>query len=339
MSRGTLRLAFVGDIMIGRWVAETLRREGPAYPWGDIVPVLAQADLRLGNLECALTAHTSEWRDGGRKAFYFRADPAAVASLKIAGFDFVSLANNHAGDFGIPGLLETVETLDAAGIAHAGAGINLREATMPARLTVTGWRVSIVAFADYPASWAATPTSPGINHTRVSHDPAVLARVESAIAEARKDADVVVFTIHWGPNMAVRAPSHFRLFARWVIDAGADIFWGHSAHVAQGIETWHGRPILYDTGDFVDDYAIDPYLRNDLSAIFLVDVRRPGRARVSVVPILIENMRTNLALGTDRDWLLDRVAGLSSELGTSPLRTRRRLHVDIAAAGALSGVH
>ena len=85
--------------------------------------------------------------------------------------------------------------------------------------------------------------------------------------------------------MRSRPTSEFRVFARRVIEAGADVFWGHSAHIVQGVEVWRGKPILYDTGDFVDDYAVDPNLRNDLSGLFL-RVRPPGFQRIDIVPVI-----------------------------------------------------
>jgi poly-gamma-glutamate capsule biosynthesis protein CapA/YwtB (metallophosphatase superfamily) len=261
-----LRLALAGDVMLGRNVAEAIAARGFGSPWGDVLPLIRGADLFLINLECALTRSAERWRDGSFKTFYFRAGPEVVETLRLARVDFACLANNHAADFGMEGLLETVRVLDEAGIAHTGAGEDEKAARAPALLAAGGFRIGVTAFADHPEQWAAGPGRPGINYIPVSTEARVLRRVEAAIAAARKDADFVVFTIHWGPNMRNRASSDFRDFARAVLSAGADLFWGHSAHVVQGIEFWGGKVILYDTGDFVDDYAVDGELRNDLSA-------------------------------------------------------------------------
>lgn len=232
------------------------------------------------------------------------------------------------------GLLDTVSTLEVAGIAHAGAGHDVDAACRAALLIPQGWRVAVVAFADYPPEWAATPTLAGINYVPVPPDAPTWSRVNEAISAARVDADLVVFSIHWGPNMSVRPSPAFRRFARSVIDAGTDIFWGHSAHVPHGVEVWNGKPILYDTGDFIDDYAIDPLLRNDLSAIFLVEVRPTGITRVSAVPVVIDNMRVDLAEGSERDWMLDRIACASRELGSAPVQSARRVFFTIPSARA-----
>ena len=323
-----LTMALTGDVMLGRGVNETIRARGFEYPWGDVLPTLRQADLRLINLECALTSQTREWHDGGYKAFYFRADPGVVATLDAAGIDFVSLANNHAGDFGTEGLAETLVVLDRAGIAHGGAGPNLAAARAPARFEKNGLRVAVVSFADYPSTWAADETTPGINYTPVSLDTPVVRSVDDAIAEARRDADVLVFSIHWGPNMRARPTEAFRAFARHVVDAGADIFWGHSAHVVQGIEAWHGKLILYDTGDFIDDYMVDPDLRNDLSGIFLVGCCESKVEDVRLVPTLITDNQARLATGDERQWFLQRVAALSRELGTRVVTDHGVLRVE-----------
>jgi poly-gamma-glutamate capsule biosynthesis protein CapA/YwtB (metallophosphatase superfamily) len=147
--------------MLGRLVQESLVRGDYARPWGDLLPVLRAADLCLVNLECALTVRTERWSDASYKPFYFRADPAAVATLKAGRVDFVSLANNDIGDLGTEGLRDTLAALNGADIALAGAGVDRWSAREPALLTVGGIRVSVVAGADYSAEWAATPNGAG----------------------------------------------------------------------------------------------------------------------------------------------------------------------------------
>ncbi len=328
----SLTLALTGDVMLGRGVSETIAHHGVAYPWGNVLPLLRRADLRLINLECALTAETRRWQYDPLKPFYFRAEPAAVDVLRAAGVDFACLANNHAADFGMAGLRETVDVLDRAAIAHAGAGANLDAAWAPARLVAGGCRVAVVACADYPSAWAATATRPGIAFVQVSTAEADFAPVERALARATAWADLVVFTIHWGPNMRLRPSDAFRDFARRVVEAGADLFWGHSAHVAQGIELRQGRPVIYDSGDFVDDYAVDPELRNDLSALYLVRARPHAVDRVELVPIRIRRCQANLAEPPDRGWFTRHMRQLCGEMGTRVAVGPAGLSIDVAAA-------
>jgi poly-gamma-glutamate synthesis protein (capsule biosynthesis protein) len=325
-------IALAGDVMLGRLVNDAMAEHGWPHPWGNVTPLLWQADAFLINLECAITARVVRWHDGHYKPFHFRADPGAIESLRMARVDCASIANNHILDFGPEGLLDTIHALDAAGIAHAGAGRDEQAARAPALVTTRhGVRIAVVAFADYPASWAATADSPGLNFMPVSVEPAALARITEAIAEARSLADLVVFSIHWGPNMRSHATPEFRAFARRVIGAGADLFWGHSAHVAQGIELFQGRPILYDTGDFVDDYAVNAALRNDLSALFLLEVAPPHVERIHLVPVHVGHMQVNLATGGDRRWIANRLVRLCEEMGTEVTDVGGGLTIDVHA--------
>jgi poly-gamma-glutamate capsule biosynthesis protein CapA/YwtB (metallophosphatase superfamily) len=310
-------IAITGDVMLGRLVNQSVAARGFAAPWGNLLPELTRADLVLINLECALTSSTHRWRNGAGKVFYFRADPSVINTLLAARVAFVSLANNHIADFGIEGLLETIEVLDAAGIAHAGAGSTIDAARAPARLSAGPLRISVVAAADYPEAWAAGSAVPGINYIPISTKPAVVDEIGRQLTAARAGADYVIFSIHWGPNMRARPTVAFREFACRVIDLGADLFWGHSAHVVQGVEFYRGKPILYDTGDFVDDYMVDDDLRNDLSGLFLLRVTLPEAMSLDVLPVFIEDMRVNLAVGTERDWFVWRFSALCDEMGSA----------------------
>jgi poly-gamma-glutamate synthesis protein (capsule biosynthesis protein) len=122
-----------------------------------------------------------------------------------------------------------------------------------------------------------------------------------------------------------------------MIEAGVDLFWGHSAHVVQGIEFHQGKPILYDTGDFVDDYAVDPDLRNDLSALFLAGVGPRQVWELELVPVRIGEMQVNIARGRDRAWFLDRLDALCAEFGTALTPAGDGLRVRVAPAMTLEG--
>ncbi len=314
-------LALAGDVMLGRLVDQAIARKGFAYPWGDLLPVLHRVQLFCINLECALTAVTERWTDGSYKPFYFRADPAAVETLVQGRVAFAALANNHIGDFGAAGLMETVRVLDAAGIAHAGAGANLAAARAPAVIAAGGVRVAIVAFADHPAAWAATASQPGLNYTPISLAEHDLAPVATAVAAARELAPMVICSLHWGPNMRLRPDPGFRTFAHRLVESGVDIVWGHSAHVVQGVEVYQDRLILYDTGDLVDDYAVDRRLRNDLSGLFLVHLAPPRIRELTVIPVQIARCQVRLAEGPAEELFVERFGRLCGELGT---RVERR---------------
>jgi len=140
----------------------------------------------------------------------------------------------------------------------------------------------------------------------------------------------VVFSNHWGPNMVRRPPEAFRRFARAVVDLGVDVYYGHSAHVFQGVEIYRGKPILYDTGDFIDDYAVDPDLRNDRSFLFRVSVEGGDLKRLELFPVVLPYARVELARGVEREAILDLMQTLSAEMGTTFERREDRLVIEPA---------
>jgi poly-gamma-glutamate capsule biosynthesis protein CapA/YwtB (metallophosphatase superfamily) len=318
-------LALTGDVMLGRGVNEALRATPPERLWGDTLPLLRSADLRVVNLECALTRHERPWLRT-EKVFHFRADPSAVKVLEAAGIDACSLANNHTLDFEEEGLLDTLEHLRAAGIRYAGAGRDQEEAARPVLLLGAEERVALLAFTDNEPSFAAGTAHPGTNHLPVSLEPDVLDRVEAAIAGAREaGAGTVVFSNHWGPNMVERPSNLFRRFAHAVVDRGADVYYGHSAHIFQGVEIYRDKPILYDTGDFIDDYAVDERLRNDRSFLFKVSLEEGGLRRLELFPVRLHYARVELAVGAEREAIFDRMELLSREIGAAFDRREDRL--------------
>lgn len=311
---GTLTVGLGGGVMLGRGVARAADVYGVDHPLGAVAPLWASADLMLVNLECALTERRIRREDGSGEGCYLRAEPRHVEVLRRARIDAVSVANNHAGDYGTVGLLDTVRTLASAGIAYAGAGVDLDAAETPARLTRQGFRVSLLAFADHPAVWAAGPSTAGIRF--LSIDAAGLARARSAIDAERRHADFVVLSMHWGKNLQVRPEPRIRDFARALVDAGADIVWGHGSGLVQGIEWVAGRPVLYDTGHLVDDYTVDPQVRNDIGGVFLVHARRGVIDGVEIIPTRTQGMRAHPAQGVERDRALKRMNALCGELGS-----------------------
>lgn len=331
MEEPRITLAITGDVMLGRLMDDVLQRMGPRYPWGNTLPLLRRADLTLVNLECVIATSGSPW-DLWPKAFHFRAGPIALEALRQASVDFASLANNHVLDYGEEALLEMLDRLDSAGIAHAGAGRNLVEAARPAFLQAGELRVAILAFTDNEPGWAATEDRPGINYLPANTEPESLDRVRGEIATARHDADLVVVSNHWGPNMRLRPTERFRRLAHAVIEAGADLYIGHSAHVLQGVEVYRGKLIIYDAGDFVDDYSVDPELHNDWSALFRCTAQRSGVVYAELIPTLIAGFQVNPAYGSAFDAIAARLQELSGELGTGLTVRGGALVVDLIGA-------
>lgn len=328
-----LTLAFTGDVMLGRLVNERLKDMQPEQVWGDVLPHLTQADLRIINLECVLTTHLQPWSRTW-KMFHFRADPEAVRVLQAARIDACTLANNHILDYEEQGLRDTLRVLDAGGIRHAGAGESAEEAAVPAMIEArlpeeagaVPCRVALLSFTDNEPDFAATAEHPGTNYLEVSLQKETLARIADSIAQARaQGADLVVFSNHWGANFVERPSPEFRSFARRVIELGADIYHGHSAHICQGIEIYQGKPILYDTGNFIDDYAVHRQLRNDRSCLFKLMFEHGKLCRIELLPVSLSVAHVALARGEEFDAICAHMEMLCAEFGTKLMRRDERL--------------
>ena len=310
-------IALLGDVMLGRGVRDALRTAEPSAVWGSVLPVLQAADAVVANLECAITRHRGPWRRTS-KVFHFRADPVAIDVLAAARVRCVNLANNHSLDFEVEGLLETLDLLDAAGIAHVGAGRNLDAARAPVVLDVAGLKIAVVGATDNEPAFAAGADRPGTHYLPIEGEPDAARALEEPVVQARgAGADIVILALHWGPNMVAEPPEAFRDLAGAALELGVDILYGHSAHVFQGVEALEGRLVLYDTGDFVDDYAVDRELRNDWSFVFLVDVSPAGRIeRLRMRPVRLQFARVDLASGEERRAICDVMRRRSAALGT-----------------------
>ncbi|MDF5751857.1 CapA family protein [Spongiactinospora sp. TRM90649] len=304
-------LALTGDTMLGRGVADLLSRsaEPSAYVSGGVRRYLAEADLWVLNLECCVSARGEPWTAPG-KPFYFRAPPQAADLLAELGVGCVTLANNHALDYGHDALLDTLEHLERAEIRVVGAGADERRAREPAVIAVAGTRLGVVGVADHPAGYAAGVDTPGIAYADLAEG--VPGWLSDAVGSARADADLVVVTPHWGPNMTARPREYVRAAGDALLDAGAGLIAGHSAHVFHGV----APPVIYDMGDFIDDYAVDDELRNDLSLLYLVTVDDHGPIMLRAVPLRLEFGRTDLARGDDLAWIRERFTRACAEFGT-----------------------
>ena len=272
--------------MLGRTVGEQILAKGPSVVFAQVQSVLDAADIRLANLECALT-------DQGvpqNKTYTLKAPPAAAAALQSARFDLVSLANNHAMDYGFEGLQEMQRILGQSGVATVGAGVNFEQAHAPVILEKNGLSLAFLAYADVPEErggfdarqWVATDSTPGIAWA----DPA---RIALDVSSARQKADVVVVLLHSGIEIAEYmsiVTNDQRLQAHAAIDAGAALVIGSHPHQLESIELYKNGLIAYSLGNFVfDDYR---GIAN-ASIILQVKLTKAGFQDYSYVPVLIDN--------------------------------------------------
>jgi poly-gamma-glutamate capsule biosynthesis protein CapA/YwtB (metallophosphatase superfamily) len=302
---------FAGDVMIGRGVNNIISEKGYLYPWGDVLPLLKSADINVINLETTLTKSNRKVD----KVFNFKATPGKIKTLQEANIAIANLANNHILDFSEEGLIETLHTLDKTSIKHVGAGMNEKEAAKPEIIVVKNISLGLIGFTDNESTWKATPTNSGTNYINIEREKDREYAL-SLIMKLRKEVDIVIVSIHWGYNMQEEPSVTFMNFAHAMVEHGASIIHGHSAHIFQGIEMYKNKLIMYDTGDFVDDYVVDDRLKNDHSFFFLISLSKQGIENIKLIPVLIDYCQVNIAKNGDYKWSIERMQKLSKTFGT-----------------------
>jgi poly-gamma-glutamate synthesis protein (capsule biosynthesis protein) len=326
-----MRLLVVGDVMLGRLVNDLLAHVPPAYPWGDTLPRFLGADWRMCNLECVISDRRPAILPD--KPFHFRTDARNVAVLQAARVDAVSIANNHVLDFGPEALLDTLDILDSAGIARAGAGRHLEEARRPAiSVAPDGTRVGLVACTDNEPDWEAGTNRPGVFYIEADLDHPGTQALLRITREVCREVDLLIVSLHWGPNWGYQLPPGHRLIGWALIEAGADVVFGHSCHVFRAIEIHRARPIIYCAGDFIDDYAVDPVERNDQGFIFTIEVEGARPRRILLEPTVIDYFHARLARRDEASAILDKMSQLCAVLGTPVRRQGLIGEIDVAAA-------
>jgi len=308
------RVAAVGDIMLGGTATPELQKLGYDYPFERVRNILKQAQIVFGNLEGPLT-------DGGEpiqnKKYIFRSPPDKVApALARSGFNVVSLANNHSMDYGVQGLEDTRAALEKNGIRPVGAGKNLAEARAPVYMKAGPATVAFLAYSlTFPEEFWAAPDKPG---TAFGHEDSVRADV----AAARKKADVVIVSFHWGQEGKTELRDYQVQLAHAAIDEGAAAVLGHHPHVVQAVEHYKDGVILYSLGNF----TFGSYSKAATRSVIALLTFRDGRVReLRLTPIDVNNVEVvfqpRLLIGPDAAQEVEEIGQLSRERGTA-LETR-----------------
>jgi poly-gamma-glutamate capsule biosynthesis protein CapA/YwtB (metallophosphatase superfamily) len=354
----SLRLFLCGDVMTGRGIDQALphpvdpvlyepyvcdareyfdlaeKANGPIprplsfdYVWGGALQELKQTqiDLRIVNLETVITSKETPWPD---KGIHYRMHPLNIGCLSAARISACALANNHVLDWGYSGLSETLGSLNAVGIAHAGAGNNAEEATAPAVLNVEGKpRVLLFSFGSttsgIPHEWRATSSRAGVNLLNDLSD-ATAARIADQMrqsASGGQSSDLLIASIHWGSNWGYDVPPQQIRFAHRLIEGGVAIVHGHSSHHVKAIEVFKNRLILYGCGDFLTDYeGISGYekFRGDLALMYFVDLDSQTGQLVSarLVPMQMRRFHLERVSAPDARWLCDLLNNLGARFRT-----------------------
>lgn len=284
-----VQVVAVGDIALVGVVMSQVRAGHD--PFAAVRPLLSAADLAVGNLECVLSSRPVPRRGRlVRPSVILRAPCAGAQLLREAGFDVLSLANNHAFDLGAAGARDSRGCVEAAGLSAVGAGATAAEARAPFRTTLGGLRVGLLAFA-YDTNH---PNGAGARVALLDDDPV------AAVRALRATVDVVLVSLHWGVEFVHEPTAAQVRLAHALVDAGADAVIGHHPHVLQGVEVYRGRPVVYSLGNFL--FGPQPPPR-DLSAALTLTLGRPGPGAsvvraVSLTPVRAVGRRGTLHLAT-----------------------------------------
>ncbi|HHT90120.1 MAG: CapA family protein [Bacillota bacterium] len=294
-------LLAVGDIMLDRDVKKEGLQKGWTHIFSEVAPRIRQADLSFANLESPIG-------DKGHFINMFQAPPQAIEGVASAGFDVVSLANNHTLDYHHEGMFETMRLLDQVGIDWVGAGENIQEARRPLITEVSGIRVGFLAYTEMwfvharePISWQATLDEPGVA-------PAELDLVVEDVKKLRDQVDCVIVTVHWGKEYVHEPTPEQRSLARAAVDAGADLVLGHHPHVLQGIEFYKQGVIVYSLGNFVFDLN-RPKTWETMMLEFTLSPRGP--LDMTIIPAYIFGIQPRILTGSHREAVYDQIRSYS----------------------------
>jgi poly-gamma-glutamate synthesis protein (capsule biosynthesis protein) len=300
-----VELAAVGDLMLARAIGQVLEGGDLAHPFEYVLHQLQDADMTVGNLESALG-------EGGipeDKGYTFRAPPQAAQSLALAGFDLLSLANNHAMDYGPMLLLDAILALEKEGVAAVGAGRNDTAANQPYSITINGLEFAFLSFVDVPQEFRGFDTrSWQAQHSRPGLAWADAGQMQTQIGQAKGDADIVIVLLHSGYEYVPQPSPPQITAARTAVEAGADLVIGHHAHLLQPVEFNPDGLIVYGLGNFVFEDAGPPE-----SAMLRVWFDADGVRELQFVPVrLDEQGRPHPVAGEAAEAILANIYSLTN---------------------------
>lgn len=302
-----IRLTAVGDINFHS--IDGLVLKDPEFPWKGISPIFKKASILVGNQESPLSNRGSVYT---KKTWLLRADPRTAESLVKAGFDVLTLSNNHIMDYGPLALQDTIATLDNAKIARVGAGMNLNEARQAAFVTTPyGVKFAFLSYSlTYPEIFWANSSRPGTPYG--SPDFFI-----PDIKKAKTLADHVVISFHWSDELQYYPSAYQKNYGKLCIDAGASVVLGHHPHVLQGIEVYKGGLIAYSLGNFV----FGSYSKRVKDSIILeIECNKESLILAKIYPINVLNhevqFQPRLRQGADAQRVLNDMRTYSSQFKT-----------------------
>jgi len=190
-------------------------------------------------------------------------------------------------------------------------------ASEPAIWETKGKKLGLLAFTDNEPGWEATADHPGIVYIPLELQDKRAQNLLELVSKTKAVVDFLVVSAHWGPNWGYLPPAEHIPFAHALIDAGADVIFGHSCHVIRGIELYRGKPILYGTGDCIDDYAVAESERNDQSFMFVVETEAQAIVRLLLYPTVIDAFQARRARHNERNAIVATMQRLCLNLHTA----------------------
>lgn len=313
-----LRFIAVGDIMLGRGVGYRLEKSGGyEKAFENVSSVLKQGDIVFGNLETPITAST-HGLDSKRK-IVLKAKPDSINALTSAGFNLISLSNNHMMDYYERGLFDTIYMLNQNNISCAGGGKNIDEARQPAIIEKNGLKIGLLAYTDMAElifagdpylSFASTENKSGLV-------PRKYETIREDISKLREEVDLIAVSLHWGIEDSFKITDDQIEFAHNLIDDGADIILGHHPHQFQGMEIYKGKPIMYSMGNFLFDQN-DP----ENMESFIIDMEYKGTelSQLTAIPVrIVDKSHVEIQTGEKATNILERQIELCRRLGGEPV--------------------
>ncbi|MGI6684660.1 MAG: CapA family protein [Bacillota bacterium] len=309
-----ISLIAVGDVMLARKLDKLISLKGMDYPFFHTRDILSSADITFANLESPLSDQGKKI-DG--KGIWFRGKPENREALIQAGFDVISLANNHALDYDSPALLQTIDLLSAAGIKPVGGGKDINEARSPVIIEREGIKIAFLAYSEmadivwsykHPRRLKATEEIPGIA-------PLVVEQIIEDIENVKSQADFVFLSLHWGVEYQDMPESYQIEMAHQLIDAGADVILGHHPHCLQGVELYHDGLIAYSLGNFVFDQNWSEKTREGL--LLSIKMDPTSLLAAELIPMFVNDGQPIIAEGERVENILNRTKNISEKLGTN----------------------
>jgi len=307
---GVCSVLAAGDIMLAGSAKGCLKDKGYDHAFGDrgLAELITSSQVSFANLEYPVTARGVRYQD---KQYAFRGEPESLSAIRKAGFDLLSLANNHIMDYGERGLRDTLRECRKNGLACAGAGMDLASASRLAVVKRNRITYGLLAYSmTFPEEFWAGVEKPGTAHPD-------RAQVQQDITQARARVDILMVSFHWGQELKSEPKPYQIDFAHHAIDSGADLVVGHHPHVPQGIEIYRGRPVFYSLGN----YAFGAVSENaGMSFVAVTRFRGMVPVKVTLYPVNVRNkevgFQPRLAKGASARGIIQHLKDISGAFGT-----------------------